>query len=161
MTITIDEYYDRFDAAKNYTRHLFLAGNILQSAEMNELQSAAFYQAKLNNDGIFRDGDVVSGGGVFIDTGVPRAVCQQSVIYLNGASRAVPAANVAISLSTTDKLGIWLVSSIITPDDDEDLLDPAIGNEGFGEAGADRLEEACHWGLGSVPVTDEIGRAHV
>lgn len=156
MTITIDEYYDRFDAAKNYTRHLFLAGNILQSAEMNELQSAAFYQAKLNNDGIFRDGDVVSGGGVFIDTGVPRAVCQQSVIYLNGASRAVPAANVAISLSTTDKLGIWLVSSIITPDDDEDLLDPAIGNEGFGEAGADRLEEACHWGLGSVPVTDGL-----
>lgn len=155
MNITLDEYYDRFNGADNYTRHLFLAGNILQSAELNELQSFVFYQAKINNDSFLNNGDLLGGGGVFINA-TPAAVCQQSTVYIDGSCRVVPAATVPISLVTTDKLGVWHTQSIITPADNVDLLDPALGQEGYGEDGASRLREVFIWGLASVVVADSV-----
>lgn len=154
--IDLDDYYDRFDPADNYARHLFLAGNVLQSAELNEVQSNSFYQAKLNADGIFKDGDITSGGGVFINSSLSTAVCQSSTIYIDGKNRTVASASVAVSLSTTDKLGVWVSTSIISPVDDPTLLDPAVGQDGYGEAGASRLIELAAWGLGSVPVVNGI-----
>jgi hypothetical protein len=40
------DYYNRFDPAKKYTKTLFLAGRIGQSAEMNEIQEYANYALK-------------------------------------------------------------------------------------------------------------------
>lgn len=154
--ITLTDYYDRFDPADNYARHLFLAGNVLQSAELNEIQSNSFYQAKLNADGIFKDGDITSGGGVFINSSLSTAACESSMIYIDGRTRKVPAAVVAISLLTTDKVGVWVSTSIVSSVGDASLLDPAVGQDGYGEAGASRLLEVSQWGLGSVPVANGI-----
>lgn len=154
--ITLTDYYDRFDPADNYARHLFLAGNVLQSAELNEIQSNSFYQAKLNADGIFKDGDITRGGGVFINSSLNTAVCQSSTVYIDGKNREVASAALSISLSTTDKIGVWVSTSIISFVDDPTLQDPAVGQDGYGEVGASRLVELASWGLGSVPVVNGI-----
>jgi hypothetical protein len=61
------DYYNRFDPAKKYTKTLFLAGRIMQSAEGNEIQEYANYALKNIGDAIFKDGDVIRGCTCVID----------------------------------------------------------------------------------------------
>ena len=51
---TVAGYYDRSaaEAEKRYTQHLFRAGNVLQGAELNELQAYSRSSLKLLGDAV-------------------------------------------------------------------------------------------------------------
>ncbi|EGC0267562.1 DUF4815 domain-containing protein [Salmonella enterica] len=151
-------YYDRTVTdpkylEKNYDKHLFIAGRILQSAEMNEIQSMQQTQLKGVADALFKDGDIVRDCRAIINTGV--ATLESGAIYLRGQVRGVPKGSLAIPSIGTVIIGIWLVSDVMTDTDDKTLLDPASGNRGFNEAGAYRLRLVPQWGL----ATDAIPEA--
>jgi Domain of unknown function (DUF4815) len=145
-TITLDQYYNRFDPSKNYEQHLFRAGYVLQSAELNEVQSASIYRLKGIADALFKDGDIVRDAGIIVDQSTGAVQCQSGAIYLNGAVRGVSTANLAISVSGTVTVGVYLVTAQITETQDSGLRDPAEITRNYQEPGAGRLKVTTAWG---------------
>ncbi|EMD0638873.1 DUF4815 domain-containing protein [Salmonella enterica] len=141
-------YYNRSDVAeaKNYDKHVFIAGRILQSAEMNEIQDTAQRQLKAIADALFKDGDIVRDARCVVDENTGAATLESGAVYCGGQVRGIPARNFSIPLTGTVAIGVWLVTDVVTDADDATLLDPATGNRGFNEAGAYRLRVTPQWG---------------
>lgn len=138
-------YFDRFDDSKNYDKHLFIAGPALQSAELNEIQSRTASRLKSVADGIYRDGDIVRDAVVVVDEATGDTTCSSGAIYLRGAVRGVPAANLSLPLGT-HAIGIYLVETVVDATTDVDLKDPASGQLNYQRSGAARLKVDPVWG---------------
>lgn len=144
-------YYDRTDTTKNYDKHVFIAGRILQSAEMNEIQSSAQNQIKRIADALFKDGDIVRDArcGISTDsvTNVITATLEEGAIYVRGQVRGIGAKPIVLIGKGTEVIGVWLTTVVYTATDDATLRDPAAGTQGFNEEGAYRLKVEPSWGL--------------
>lgn len=146
MTINLAQYYDRFDAASNYERHLFRAGNVLQSAELNEIQSASMFRLRQITDTLLKEGDVLSGADILIDVATGETTITGGAIYLRGAVRGVPPGAITVPTEGLVNVGVYLVESVITELEDPDLRDPAISFRNAYEPGAGRLLVESAWG---------------
>jgi hypothetical protein len=151
-------YYDRIlypDPAfpiPDFDQHLFLAGNILQSAEMNEIQTTQHAHLKGVADALFKDGDIVRDCRAVIQNLI--ATIESGAIYIEGQVRGVPQGNVTVTATGTTILGIWLVPQVITPDDAPGILDPGVGHRAFKEPGAYRLRYDAQWGKATDQIAD-------
>jgi hypothetical protein len=143
----LQDYYNRFDPAKKYTKTLFLAGRIMQSAEGNEIQEYANYALKNIGDAIFKDGDVVKGCTCVIDNQSGAVTVEAGKVYLNGAVRDVHQGNFNIPVDVSVKIGVYFKEKTITSLEDPELKDPAVGTRGFNEPGAARLQYQLAWGF--------------
>jgi len=147
MAGPLDSYYNRFDPDKNYERHMFRAGKVLQSAELNEIQDAAAQRMRTIGDALFKDGDVVRDARVVVDQNTGAVTCESGAIYLDGAVRGVPPGTMTIPLTGTVLIGVYLVETIITEQEDPGLLDPAAETRNYNEPGAGRLRIDPAWGF--------------
>ncbi|HGX3708901.1 TPA: DUF4815 domain-containing protein [Escherichia coli] len=156
MTTTIKDlkannqgYYDRSDdaEAKGYDKHVFIAGRILQAAEMNEIQATGQRQLKAVADSLFKDGDIVRDARCVVVKATGAATLEAGAVYCNGQVRGVPKRDFNIITTGTVVIGVWLVEDVVTHTDDITLLDPATGNRGFNEPGAYRLRVEPQWGV--------------
>lgn len=143
----IEGYYDRFDPAKGYDRHLFRAGKGLQSAELNEIQQAAQHRIRSIGDAIFSDGDIVEGCDCVVDQAAGRVTLAPGRLYLRGMVRQIDGAELTAPMDTTVRVGVWLSESVITELEDPSLRDPATGTRNYQEPGAARLKVTLKWGL--------------
>lgn len=141
-----DQYYNRFDPAKQYDKHLFIPGRGLQAAELNEIQEAGAYRLKGIGDALFKDGDIIRDAQVSLDGATGVATCGSGAIYLRGAVRGVPTGSVTVPITGTVSIGIRLVESVVTALQDPTLRDPATGTRNYNEVGAERLKIATSWG---------------
>lgn len=148
------QYYSRFDEAKHYDEHLFIAGRGLQSAELNEIQKQASARLKNVADALFKDGDVIRDARVVVSLDTGDVTCQSGAIYLRGAVRGVPPATLNVAAIGTFAIGIQLVESVITTLEDPALRDPATGTRNYDEPGADRLEVNPVWAIGTDGITN-------
>lgn len=139
-------YYSRFDESKNYERHLFRAGYVLQSAEMNEIQESAIARMRGVSDSLFKDGSIVRDCVVVVDPTTGEATCSSGAIYLRGAVRGVPPGSFTVPVVGTVTIGIRLVESVVTEVEDPELKDPAVGLRNYARAGAARLKLEPQWG---------------
>lgn len=142
----ITGYYNRFDSSKEYEEHLFRAGYVLQSAELNEIQTAINTRLKGVGDALFKDGDVIRDAQVIVDENTGIARCQSGAVYLRGAVRGVPPASLTIPTSGVVAVGIYLRSYPVTELDDPELRDPASLTRNYQEPGAGRLKVTAYWG---------------
>ena len=140
------QYYERFDPAKNYEEHLFIAGRPMQSAEFNEVQKNSAYRLKNIADSLFKDGDIIRDAGVTVDGDTGEVTCESGAIYISGAVRGVPIATLTIPVTGEISIGIRLAESVVTSLEDPELLDPATGTRAYNERGADRLKIEAVWG---------------
>lgn len=138
------QYYNRFNASKNYEKSLFLAGRGLQSAELNEIQESALYKLKSLGDALFKDGDVVRGCTCIVQDSV--VTLEEGALYLKGAVRNVPAATLTISDDKRFQIGVFLKETTITELEDPTLRDPAVGTRNYQEPGSSRLQFTLTWG---------------
>lgn len=139
-------YYNRFDEAKNYEEHLFIAGRPLQSAELNEVQRNVLTRLRNTGDAIFKDGDIIRDASVIVDQDTGEVRCQSGAVYLQGAVRGVPSGTLTVPLLGTVAIGVRLVDAVITSSEDPALKDPATGTRAYNEPGADRLKVTTSWG---------------
>lgn len=141
-------YYNRHEEeqAKGYERHDFLAGRVLQSAELNEIQSYANSRIKALGDALYKDGDIVRDARAIVnqDTGVTQL--ESGAVYLRGTVRGVPSGTITIPVTGTVVIGIYLNEAIVTEAEDPDLLDPARETRAYQEPGAVRLQVIPQWG---------------
>lgn len=142
----ITGHYDRFDPTKEYEDHLFRAGYVLQSAELNEIQSASKYRIKSIADALFKDGDVVRDAQVIVDANTGIARCESGAVYLQGAVRGVPPATLTIPTVGVVAVGIYLMATAVTELQDPGLRDPASLTRNYQEPGAGRRKVSAYWG---------------
>jgi hypothetical protein len=158
--MSLEDCYNRFDPAKKYTKTLFLAGRIMQSAEANEIQEYANYALKNIGDAIFKDGDVIRGCTCVIDNQTGAVTVEAGKIYLNGTVRDVHQGNFEIPTEGSVKIGVYFKEITVTELDDPGLRDPAVGTRGFNEPGAGRLKYQLVWGFvadGVAGANSELG----
>ncbi len=146
MAAPLDSYYNRFDPAQNFERHMFRAGKVLQSAELNEIQDASAHRVRSIGDAIFMDGDVVRDARVVVDPESGVTKCEAGAIYLDGMVRGVPPGELRVPVEGTILVGIFLQEKVVTEAEDESLLDPAAETRNYNEPGAGRLVVEPAWG---------------
>lgn len=139
-------YYNRFDPSKNYDEHLFRAGKVLQSAELNEIQTSAANRIKNISDVLFKDGSVIRNAQIVVNADTGATILEGGAVYLAGAVRGVPEAELVIPTSGTINVGVYLQSTVVTELEDPALRDPAIGVRNYQEPGASRLKVEPAWG---------------
>lgn len=152
----IDQYFNRFDPSKEFESHLFRAGYVLQSAELNETQYAANYRIRGIADALFKDGDVVRDARVIVnaDTGV--VTCESGAVYLQGAVRGVGTASLTIPTTGLVTIGLYMQSSVVTEMEDPSLRDPATLTRNYNEPGAARHKLHVAWGFFGDSQTGEF-----
>lgn len=137
-------YYNRFDPGDFYDQHLIRAGKGVQSAEINEIQSALIDRLRRVADAVFNDGSVISGLLPTI-TGTTIA-CPASAIYLRAAVRDVAARSFTIPIIGIVRVGVFLLDEVITEVQDPTLREPAVEYRNYDEPGAARLKTTATWG---------------
>lgn len=140
-------YFDRTDAAKNYDKHLFIAGAGLQSAELNEIQDHASSKLRGVSDALFKDGDIVRDARLVVNQLTGACLGESGAVYLRGAVRGVPSRSFVIPNTGIVTVGIYLVESIVSSLTDPALRDPAAGTRNYQESGAMRLKVDPIWGF--------------
>lgn len=139
-------YYDRFDSTKGYDALMFRSGNVLQSAELNEIQTTLAYRLKGVSDALFKDGDIVRDCAVIVDSDSGAVQCESGAIYVAGAVRGIAPATMTISTSGSVSIGIYISTTEVTELDDPALRDPASTSRNYQEAGAARRKVTIAWG---------------
>lgn len=152
--MSMSDYYNRYTPEKNWDAVLFRADRVLQSAEVNEIQSILDAKRRGIGDALFKDGDIVKGCGLFVNPLSGEARVEAGLIYISGAVRAVPEATFTIAITGTVTVGVFLAERTLTELDDASLHNPAIGSQGFGEAGAARRVVSAAWGFFGQDVTE-------
>ena len=146
-----DGYYNRFNTAQSYDAHLFRAGYVLQSAELNEIQSHLAYRLQRVADVLFQDGAVIRDAQLIVDPNTGAAIAEAGAIYLKGAVRGIPRREFTLATTGAVSVGAYLVETVITEVDDPTLRDPALGVRNYQEPGASRLQAAPQWGVAGDP----------
>lgn len=147
------DYYNRFDSSKKYTKSLFLSGKGLQSAELNEIQEYATHAMKNFGDAIFKDGDVVRGCTCVIDNQSGVVTVESGQVYLNGCVRDVNQENFTIPVDVSVRIGVYFKEKTITELEDPGLRDPAVGTRNYQEPGSVRLQYQLVWGFQADGIT--------
>lgn len=160
-TIDLQNYYNRFDANKNYEMHLLRDGNAGQGAEINEIQSSLMYRIKQLADGLYKDGDVLKDAQLVVNAETGAVQAQNGLIYLNGAVRGVPQASFTVSVTGSVSVGVYLRQSVITELEDPTLYNPAVGSDAEGEPGAARLQMTTAWGFSGDGQTGDFFPVYV
>jgi hypothetical protein len=147
LTAGRTDTYDRHPARSADERVLFPEGVFLQGADLNEALSQIFTRAKQTADLIAKDGDRLEGADVIVDAEAGTVAITAGRLYLNGASRHIPAATLSdVPMVGDVDLGVYVTETVITSDEDPSLLGLHAGTEGFEEPGAIRTRLAFAWG---------------
>lgn len=154
--MALNGYYNRSEAeqAKGYERHEFLAGRVLQSAELNEVQAYATNRIKALGDALYKDGDIVRDARAIVDQDTGITQLESGAVYLRGTVRGVPSRKITIPVTGTVVIGIYLNENIVTEAEDTDLLDPARETRSYQEPGAARLQIIPQWGYQGDGMSD-------
>ena len=161
--INLDRYYDRFDDQPHYTDYkkmLFRAGDALQSAEMNEIQTTLKRDINYLAQRYLQNGEFVLDGKVITElveqgemAGVPLhdviVKCNSGISFMNGDFINIEEGELTVPdqiVENSDfRIGIEILYETICSDEDETLKDPAVETINFKQAGACRLKITGRW----------------
>lgn len=141
------QIYNRFDPAKGHESVLFRADRVLQSAELNELQSMQAHRLRGLADVLFKEGDIIRGCQCITVPSTGATTVEAGALYVAGAVRGIAPAQLQVNPLGTVYVGVYLQSRTITEQDDPALYNPAAGTRGYGEAGAAREVVTLAWGV--------------
>lgn len=143
----IEQYYNRFNPSDNYEHVMFRADRVLQSAELNEIQSGVNARLQRIGDALFKDGDIVRDAGLRIDAGTGMCICEAGAVYLRGSVRGVAPATLTVAAIGLVTVGLYLKESVVTELEAPELRNPAVGTRGSQEPGAARMRLLPVWGV--------------
>lgn len=151
--------YDRAAAGPNRARLLFPEGSFLQGADLNELQSIVERRGRRVGDMVARDGDRIDGASITVDVEAGSVSLSAGRIYVRGDVRPVAAAILTgVPMMGEVVIGVRLVTTLVTWEDDETLLGLEPGSLAEDQPGAARETEAIAWArAGTVGAGDFYG----
>lgn len=140
-------YYDRFNPAKRHEKHLFSADRVLQSAELNEMQTGLIDRVANIGNVLFKDGDLIRDAGCVVDGVTGDTRLASGALWLAGAVRGIGPATLKVAVEGEVVVGVYLQEATVTELEDPELLNPAQGTRGYMEPGAARLQLNPVWGV--------------
>ncbi|MFC5509265.1 DUF4815 domain-containing protein [Bosea massiliensis] len=156
----IDDAYDRAVAKESWSDVVFREDRLAQATEMNDAMTIAHRRTQRVGNMVARDGDRVEGGEIAVTLDVtgdpPEPVDPQTMtvtmaagrVYVLGDTLPVAAATFSGVLTAGEvTVGVRLVQTAVTEEDDPDLLGLHPGNEAEGEPGAARLISSLSWAI--------------
>ncbi|MDH6351939.1 DUF4815 domain-containing protein [Brevibacillus sp. 1238] len=138
-------HYNRFDPNKKWVSVDINGGRRIQSAELNEMQSIALHRDKQIGDIIFGAGHVIEGGELYINRDKTELRITPARVYLDGIVHDIPDTTLPITGVGEANVGLKVTMTVVTFEDDPDLLDPAVAHSNFGMPGADRTITIPNW----------------
>ena len=139
--------YNRFDPARQHEKVLFRADRVLQSAELNEMQSMQQHRLKGLADVLFKEGDIVQGCACIVHADTGAATLAPGQLYAAGAVRTVAPAALTLATVGVVNVGAYLQTRTVDELQDPSLNNPAAGTRGHGEPGAAREVVELVWGV--------------
>jgi hypothetical protein len=149
-----DRYYNLHNKEDGYTELRFLAGDGLQSRELNELQALYADHVEGIAGALFSDGDRIEGADISVDIGAGTVSMTEGRIFLQGRVRELDAATLTIPMDEVVAVGLRYTSEIVTYLEDASLRDPSVGTRNANEPGAQRVRETVVWGYEGESVSD-------
>ena len=134
-----DPYFNRFDSTQDRTALLFIYDRQLQNAELNEMQAIQSYYLGALGNIVAKDGDMQQGMGYVQDGN--NITVKDGLVYLAGKVRNFKQQTVSINGKGREAIGVRLVQSKVTYNDDNSLLGIAPDQLSTNKPGADRLVE--------------------
>ena len=136
-------YFDDYDPNKNYTKIVGMPGRVSQVREFTQAQDIQQEFLKRLGNTVHRNGDIIDGCDIIIDTG--KAVISEGHVFIDGLIHNVHPQTVPITGRGNEYIGITLVESIITEKEDLSLYDNAEGYRNYGNSGAHRIQSVPKW----------------
>ena len=133
-------YFDDYDPTKGYTQLLAVPGKVAQARELTQVQSIMRDIIKGIGDSLMKDGDIIDGCQVSVNTAKTAATISSGKVYIDGVVYKFSEQTLQITGTGTETIGIMLDETIITETTDSTLRDPAIGYDNYNKAGAHRLK---------------------
>lgn len=141
-----DNIRDRTTDRPNFDRVWFGEGAMSQAADINDAFSVEERKRKQIGDLVAADGDRLSGGDIFVNTVAGAVTISAGSLYLRGAPRPVDGAILSgIPMQGDVEIGVRMVVTPVTADDDGIYYGLVPGSESYGEAGAVRTMMAVRW----------------
>lgn len=142
MAINIHDapYYDQYDSSKQYTKLLAIPGRVAQAREITEIQSTMQDIVKSLGDSIMKDGNIIEGCQVIVNSDKTEVTVTSGRVYLGGMVLPLRESTVKIAGVGAETIGVRLHETIITESQDSALRDPAQGYDNFGQAGCHRVK---------------------
>lgn len=140
-------YLSDYNKDKCFTNVLAVPGRVVQAREITEVGEIAIDFIGRLGDAMLNNGAIISGCTCNVDKQNKLVYISEGLIYLDGLVRISTAKTLTIKAEGTENIGVKIQTDIVTADIDKALLDPALGYENAGSAGADRCKETVLWGV--------------
>ena len=137
---SVAPYYDDYDSSKQYTHLLAIPGRVAQAREITQIQSVVKDIVKSIGDSILKDGNIIEGCQVIVDSTKTRVTVTAGKLYIHGMVLPVEETTVFITGKGTETIGAKLVDYLITEVEDPTLKDPAQGYDNFNQPGCHRIQ---------------------
>ena len=136
-------YYDNYDPAKGYSAVLYRPGIVVQTQELNEMQSILKQNIRNIGGALLTDGDIIEGCQCIISDASEGSVAKKvkvtaGRIYFSGDIYDTADTELLINGVGTEIIGVKLIEEVITESEDPSLLDNAEGFANFQMSGAHR-----------------------
>lgn len=143
----IPHAYNRASADQARARLVFPEGAYLQGADLNEVQSIEERIRTRIGNMTASNGDRLSGCSIVVDAVAGTVSLDAGMIYIAGDVRPVSARTLVAPMVSDVYVGVRLVTTTVTAEDDPTLLGLEPGSASEGEPGAVRQTEAISWSL--------------
>lgn len=137
---SVAPYYDDYDSSKQYTQLLAIPGRVAQAREITQIQSTVKDIIKSIGDSILKDGNIIEGCQVIVDSTKTKVTVTAGKVYIQGMVLPVEEVTVDITGEGTETIGVKLVEYLITESEDPTLKDPAQGYDNYNQPGCHRLQ---------------------
>lgn len=154
-------------ATTDWDRLRNVTGRAIQSREANESISILEDRHSQMGNSFFNDGDLVEGcevavSGAAVDPATNTTRTAVTVtpgrIWIAGAVRNVPEANLFIDGKGEESIGLRVIASDITENQDSNLKNPATGFDGTGLPGAYRQRVYLQWRTSDIELDAVVFR---
>ena len=132
-------FYERDNIVKIYYKLLALPGRYAQSAEFIEIQSLLLECIKSIGDSLFKDGNVQSGCEVVINE--KEVTITAGRMYIDGVVRETKESKLTIKGEGVENITARIEETVVTEDEDESLLDQAVGPSSSFQPGCFRVKQ--------------------
>ena len=148
--------YNTHNPADGYDSVDFHADRRLQSRELNELQSLSEQRLRGIAGALFDEGSIIRDARCWVDLASATASLEAGALYVAGAVRGVPPAQLPVAITGTVQVGVYLQAEVVSEIDEPALRNPAVGTRGYLEAGASRTRRRLVWGVAGDGTPGEL-----
>ncbi|QUS59209.1 DUF4815 domain-containing protein [Pseudovibrio brasiliensis] len=153
----VPDAYTRTPVRLNDSEVVFPEERFLTGADLNDGFGIARRQSERIGNTVSRDGDRKSGASIEVDQENNRLLLGEGTVYAAGDVRPVDSAVLEnVNLDGDLVVGVRLISTVITPEDDPTLTGLKPGSEAEGEKGAVRIAKRLVWGYAGDGADGEL-----